>query len=102
MNIRVASCIWNEETEVGFGVVVPFSTVLPPYLELWLVSTVSYLSSHYPLGDESIAGETDVWEETLLPASSNHFVDVHIQCLLSQIRKTEKSIVTRRFCEEMK
>ena len=100
MDIRVTGCIWSEETEVSFGVTVPFSIVPPPYLEFWLVITPSHFSSHYPLGDEAIAGEVDVRKETLLLLSCTHPVDVHIQCLLSQIRRTEETTATGRFCWE--
>ena len=96
MDIRVAGFIWSEETEVSFGVPVPSPTLPLPYLELWLVSMFisSHLSSHYPLGDGAIAGEADVWEETLLSRSAHHTVDVHCQCLFLEFTDTEKSTQT--------
>ena len=83
MDIRVTGFIWSEENEINFGVTVPSPTVIPPYLEFWLLSTISsHLSSHYSLGDGAISGQVEVWEETLLSGSAHHTVDVHCQCLL--------------------
>ena len=77
MDIRVTGFIWSEETEGNFYIPVPSPTVPPPYLELRLDSTTSSrLSSHYPLGDETIADEVDVWEDTLLSFSLSHTVNV--------------------------
>ena len=80
MDIKVAGFIWSEEAEVSLSVAVRSPTIPLPYLELWLVSTTSsHFSSHYPLGDEAIASEVNVWKDLLLSTPPSYTINVLLQ-----------------------
>ena len=76
MNIRVTSFIWNQKARADFSEGV--STNISPYLQLrHSSSTGSSLSPYYPLGNESIACELNIREETL-SRSAHHTINVHL------------------------
>ena len=77
MNIGVTNFIRNQEARADFSEGV--ATIISPYLQFGhSSSTGSSLSPYYPLGNESIACELNVREETLLSRSAHHTIDVHL------------------------